>query len=200
MLDELNYFLSECQKKPQIAAIQSRFPELKGIRSVPADSYTDIFKQIDIKADNDFSGGVANFQLKCRTNATDDICFKVKELFGKEKNGIGFAYTVDDTTTYYVFEPNFTNSDYYVFIRGDNTPLIMPTTAIIRAFYRHREFTFDQLTIKDANDSIDCSLRLLFINPQYLVQLLITDFIITLGGNELLTAYADLPLKKLTLN
>lgn len=200
MLDELNFFLSEYQKKPQIAAIQSRFPELKSIRSVPADSYTDIFKQIDIKADNDFTGTVTNFQLKCRTNATDDVCFKVKELYGKEKNGIGFAHTVDNTTTYYVFEPSFTNSDYFVFTRGDKEPLIMPTTAIIRAFYRHHEFTFDQLTIKDANDSIDCSLRLLFINPQYLVQLLITDFILILGGNELSTAYADLPLKKLMLN
>ena len=200
MLDELNFFLSEYQKKPQIAAIKSRFPELKDIRSVPADSYTDIFKQIDIKADNDFSGGVTNFQLKCRTNATDDICFKVKELYGKEKNGIGFAHTVDNTTTYYVFEPSFTNPDYFVFTRGDKEPLIMPTTAIIRAFYRHHEFTFDQLTIKDANDSIDRSLRLLFINPQYLVQLLFTDFILILGGNELLTAYADLPLKKIMQN
>lgn len=190
-------FLSEYQKKRQIVAIQERFPDLGNIRSVPLNSYTDIFQQIDIKADNDFSGDTVNFQLKCRSSAEDDVCFKVKELFGAEKNSIGFAYTVNDSKKYYVFPPEFTKANFFVFTRGSNTPLIMNTTAIVRAFYRYGEFGSEELTIKEANDKIDCSYRLLFINPFFMVKLLTLDYLTILGGSELITAYGDMAIKQL---
>lgn len=188
MVDEVKLSLSELCKKKQIEAIFDRFgSSISNIRSVPLNTYADIFQQIDVKADDDFSGGNINFQLKCRSSNKDDVCFKVKELFGKEKNGIGFTYTVNDDIHYYVFPPEFTNSQYFVFSRADREPLIMSTSAIVRIFYRHRNFTTDEITITDYKDKFDTSARLLFISPSSIAHYLLEDSLIILGGNDYAT-------------
>lgn len=183
MVNDIKFSLSEHLKAKQIQAISDRFgSSVSNIRSVPLNSYADIFQQIDVKADDNFSGGNINFQLKCRSSDKDDICFKVKELFGQEKNGIGFSYTVNNDTRYYVFPPEFTNSQYFVFSRGDKFPLIMPTQNIVRIFYRYRNFTPADITITDYEDKFDTSARLLFISPEKMTRLLVQDFLIILKG------------------
>lgn len=107
MVDTVKLSFSEAVKTKQLQAISDRFgSSVSNIRSVPLNTYADIFQQIDVKADDNFSGDNINFQLKSRSSNADDVCFKVKELFGKEKNGIGFTYTVNTDTHYYVFPLN----------------------------------------------------------------------------------------------
>lgn len=185
MVDTVKLSFSEAVKTKQLQAISDRFgSSVSNIRSVPLNTYADIFQQIDVKADDNFSGDNINFQLKSRSSDTDDVCFKVKELFGKEKNGIGFTYTVNTDTHYYVFPPEFTNSEYFVFSRGDREPLIMSTSAIVRVFYRYRDFSSSEITITDYKDKFDTSARLLFISPSRLAHYLLEDSLIILGGNE----------------
>lgn len=184
MVNEKNMIISEGAIPSQLSAIKSRFPEITEVRQVPLNSLTDIMCGIDYKADTIF-GKTLNIQFKSRSNDSPiytDFQVPIKILYGKEKSALGCVYKTEDGTKI-PFILDFKGANVVTYKVHDDI-YNYHVNDIERAFYRKRTFDYKEVSMYNPKNSIDTSIRVLFISPKNMFSLMFTDFLTTSLGNE----------------
>ena len=184
MVSDSNIKVSEKALPAQLKALTSRFPEITETRQVPLNSLSDIMYGIDYKSDTVF-GKTLNVQLKTRSDDSpiySDLQVPIKVLYGKEKNRLGCTYVSKDGEKI-PFVLDYKDADVVSYSVHGNTYNYL-VDGIKRAFYRKRTFDYKEVQMYNPKNSIDSSIRVLFISPKNMFSLMFTDFLTTSLGNE----------------
>lgn len=184
MVNDSNIKVSESALPAQLKALTSRFPEVTEVRQVPFNSLSDIMYGVDYKADTVF-GKTLNVQFKSRSNDSpiyNDLQVPIKVLYGKEKNRLGCTYISKDGEKI-PFVLDYKDADVVSYSVHGNTYNYL-VDGVERAFYRKRTFDYKEVQMYNPKNSIDSSIRVLFISPKNLFSLMFTDFLTTSLGNE----------------
>lgn len=184
MVNTKNMIVSEGALPSQLSAIKNRFPEVAEVRQVPLNTLTDIMYGIDYKADTIF-GKTLNLQFKTRSDASpkySDLQIPIKVLYGKEKSALGCVYKTEDGTKI-PFILDYKGADVVTYKVHDDI-YNYHVDGIERAFYRKHMFDYKEVQIYNPRNSIDSSIRVLFISPKKMFSIMLTDFLITSVGNE----------------
>lgn len=183
MINQNNLITSEKALPSQITAIQERFPEITDVRQTPLNSLSDIMYGIDGKANTIF-GKTLNIQFKTRSDSPiyNDLQIPIKVLYGKDKDHLGCIYETEDGKKV-PFLLDFKNADVVSYsIHGNTYNYSVDNMA--RAFYRKRTFSYTEASLFNPKNSVDTSIRVLFISPKVLFSLMFMDFMTTSIGNE----------------
>lgn len=184
MVSDSNIKVSEKALPAQLKALTSRFPEVTEVRQVPLNTLTDIMYGIDYKADTVF-GKTLNVQFKSRSDDSpiyNDLQIPIKVLYGKEKDRLGCTYISKDGEKI-PFVLDFKNANVISYSVHGNT-YNYSVDGIERAFYRKHTFDYKEVSMYNPKNSIDSSIRVLFISPKNMFFLMLTDFLTTSLGNE----------------
>lgn len=184
MVSDSNIKVSESALPAQLKELISRFPEVTEVRQVPLNTLTDIIYGIDCKADTVF-GKTLNVQFKSRSDDSpiyNDLQIPIKVLYGKEKDRLGCTYISKDGERI-PFVLDYKDADVVSYSVHGNTYNYL-INGIERAFYRKRMFDYKEVSMYNPKNSIDSSIRVLFISPKNLFSLMLTDFLTTSLGNE----------------
>lgn len=184
MVSDSNIKVSEKALPAQLKALTSRFPEVTEVRQIPLNTLTDIIYGIDYKADTVF-GKTLNIQFKSRSDDStiyNDLQVPIKVLYGKEKNRLGCTYISKDGEKI-PFVLDLKNADVVSYSVHGNT-YNYSVDGIERAFYRKRMFDYKEVQMYNPKNSIDSSIRVLFVSPKKMFSLMLSDFLTTSLGNE----------------
>ena len=184
MVSDSNIKVSEKALPAQLKALTSRFPEVTEVRQIPLNTLTDIMYGIDYKADTVF-GKTLNIQFKSRSDDStiyNDLQVPIKVLYGKEKNRLGCTYISKDGEKI-PFVLDLKNADVVSYSVHGNT-YNYSVDGIERAFYRKRMFDYKEVQMYNPKNSIDSSIRVLFVSPKKMFFLMLSDFLTTSLGNE----------------
>lgn len=184
-MNALNLQDSELHIDRQLHEFADRFPvtDKKTIRK-QLNNTADIISGIDAKIDTK-DGSTYNLQAKHRSKADADYQLPVKKVMVKSLKNADTPCINNE----YVL-PNVKEADYFIFIRANNPSMILSADSLNSIFHRYKSLQTEEIEIRNNSElsknprPIDISDATMFINPNLLAKLAITDYLIATFGTD----------------
>lgn len=176
---------SEQHINRQLHEFADRFPvtDKKTIRK-QLNNTADIINGIDAKIDTK-DGQTYNLQAKHRSKADADYQLPIKKIMVKTLKNADTPYINNE----YVL-PNVKEADYFIFSRANNPSMILSADSLNSIFHRYKSLQTEEIEIRNNSElsknprPIDISDATMFINPNLLAKLAITDYFIATFGKD----------------
>lgn len=176
---------SELHINRQLHEFADRFPvsDKKTIRK-QLNNTADIISGIDAKIDTK-DGQTYNLQAKHRSKADADYQLPIKKIMVKSLKNADTPCINNE----YVL-PNTKEADYFIFCRAENPSMILSADSLNSIFHRFKGLQSEAIEIRNNSElsknprPIDISDATMFINPNLLAKLAITDYFIATFGKD----------------
>lgn len=184
-MNALNLYDSEQHIDRQLHEFADRFPvtDKKTIRK-QLNNTADIISGIDAKIDTK-DGSTYNLQAKHRSTANADYQLPIKKVMVKSLKNADTPCINNE----YVL-PNTKEADYFIFSRAENPSMILSADSLNSIFHRFKGLQSEAIEIRNNSElsknprPIDISDATMFINPNLLAKLAITDYFIATFGKD----------------
>lgn len=183
---------SELHINRQLHEFADRFPvsDKKTIRK-QLNNTADIISGIDAKIDTK-DGQTYNLQAKHRSKADADYQLPIKKIMVKSLKNADTPCINNE----YVL-PNTKEADYFIFCRAENPSMILSADSLNSIFHRFKGLQSEAIEIRNNSElsknprPIDISDATMFINPNLLAKLAITDYFIATFGKDFVQGIKD---------
>lgn len=184
-MNALSLYDSELHIDRQLHEFADRFPvsDKKTIRK-QLNNTADIISGIDAKIDTK-DGKTYNLQAKHRSKADADYQLPVKKIMVKSLKNADTPYINNE----YLL-PNTKEADYFIFSRANNPSMILSADSLNSIFHRYKRLVSEEIEIRNNSElsknprPIDISDATMFINPNLLAKLAITDYFVATFGKD----------------
>lgn len=184
-MNALNLYDSELHIDRQLHEFADRFPvtDKRTIRK-QLNNTADIINGIDAKIDTK-DGKTYNLQAKHRSKADADYQLPVKKIMVKSLKNADTPYINNE----YIL-PNTKEADYFLFSRAENLSMILSADSLNSIFHRFKGLQSEEIEIRNNSElsknprPIDISDATMFINPNLLAKLAITDYFVATFGKD----------------
>lgn len=176
----------------QLYEFSDRFPvtDKRTVRK-QLNNTADILSGIDAKIDTK-DGQTYNLQAKHRSKADADYQLPIKKIMVKSLKNADTPCINNE----YVL-PNTKEADYFIFSRAENPSMILSADSLNSIFHRYKRLVSEKIEIRNNSElsknprPIDISDATMFINPNLLAKLAITDYLIATFGTDFVNGIKD---------